>query len=71
MDRHTTLPYQMFLTLARWIDGTPTSAVTRITIILIWLKVKVMAKVKIDGHIWGLVFNRYVSFWFQGNWALF
>ena len=26
------------------------------------LKVKVMVKVKIDGHIWGLVFNQYVHF---------
>ena len=30
-------------------------------------KVKVMAKVKPDGHIWALEFNRYVSFSFRGN----
>ena len=30
-------------------------------------KVKVMAKVKPDGHIWGLQFNRYVWFSFHGN----
>ena len=31
------------------------------------IKVKVMAKVKHDGHIWGLEFNRYVCFSFRGN----
>ena len=30
-------------------------------------KVKVMARVKSDGHIWGLKFNRYACFWFHGN----
>ena len=30
-------------------------------------KVKVMAKVKPDGHIWALEFNRYVCFSFRGN----
>ena len=30
-------------------------------------KVKVMAKVKIDGYIWGLVFNQYFHFSFSGN----
>ena len=30
-------------------------------------KVKVMAKVKTDGHIWGLEFNWYVCFSFRGN----
>ena len=30
-------------------------------------KVKVMAKVKPDGHIWGLEFSRYVCFSFRGN----
>ena len=30
-------------------------------------KVKVMAKVKSDGHIWALEFNRYVCFSFRGN----
>ena len=34
-------------------------------------KVKVMAKVKPDGHIWALEFNRYVCFLFQGNWTIF
>ena len=34
-------------------------------------KVKVMAKVKTDGHIWTLEFNRYVCFSFPGNWAIF
>ena len=34
-------------------------------------KVKVMAKVKTDGHIWGLEFNRYVCFSFHGNWTIF
>ena len=34
-------------------------------------KVKVMAKVKPDGHIWALEFNRYVSFLFRGNRATF
>ena len=31
------------------------------------IKVKVMAKVEPDGHIWGLKFNRYVCFSFRGN----
>ena len=31
------------------------------------LKVKVMAKVKPDGHIWGLEFSQYVCFSFRGN----
>ena len=31
------------------------------------LKVKVMAKDKPDGHIWGLKFNWYVCFSFRGN----
>ena len=36
--------------------------------ILPWkIKVKVMVKVKPDGHIWGLEFNRYVCFSFRGN----
>ena len=35
------------------------------------LKVKVMAKVKPDGHIWGPEFNRYVCFSFHGNWTIF
>ena len=30
-------------------------------------KVKVMAKAKLDGPIWGLEFNRYVCFSFRGN----
>ena len=34
-------------------------------------KVKVMAKVKPDGHIWALEFNRYVCFSFRGNWTIF
>ena len=34
-------------------------------------KVKVMAKVKHDGRIWGLEFNRYVCFLFRGNWTIF
>ena len=34
-------------------------------------KVKVMAKVKLDGHIWALEFNRYVCFLFRGNWTIF
>ena len=34
-------------------------------------KVKVMAKVKSDCRIWGLEFNRYVSFSFRGNRTLF
>ena len=34
-------------------------------------KVKVMAKVKSDGHIWGLGFNRYVCFLFRGNRTIF
>ena len=34
-------------------------------------KVKVMAKVKTDGHIWTLEFNRYVCFSFRGNQAIF
>ena len=33
--------------------------------------VKVMAKVKPDGHIWALAFNRYVCFLFRGNRATF
>ena len=40
----------------------------------IWLwkfKVKVMAKVKPDGHIWTLEFNRYVCFSFRGNRTIF
>ena len=34
-------------------------------------KVKVMAKVKPDGHIWALEFNRYVCFSFRGNLTIF
>ena len=34
-------------------------------------KVKVMAKVKPDGHIWGLEFNQYVCFSFRGNQTIF
>ena len=34
-------------------------------------KVKVMAKVIPDGHIWALEFNRYVCFLFQGNRTIF
>ena len=34
-------------------------------------KVKVMAKVKSDGHIWALEFNRYVCFLFRGNQTIF
>ena len=34
-------------------------------------KVKVMAKVKPDGHIWSLAFNRYVCFSFCGNRTIF
>ena len=40
----------------------------------IWLwkfKVKVMAKIKPDGPIWGLEFNRYVCFSFCGNLTIF
>ena len=33
--------------------------------------VKVMAKVKPDGHIWALKFNRYVCFSFRGNRTIF
>ena len=34
-------------------------------------KVKAMAKVKADGHIWGLEFNQYACFSFRGNRAIF
>ena len=34
-------------------------------------KVKVMTKVKSDGHIWGLEFNRCVCFSFRGNQTIF
>ena len=34
-------------------------------------KVKVMAKVKPDGHIWALELNRYVCFSFRGNRTIF
>ena len=34
-------------------------------------KVKIMAKVKPDGHIWALEFNRYVCFSFRGNRTIF
>ena len=34
-------------------------------------KVKVMAKVKPDGYIWALEFNRYVCFSFRGNRTIF
>ena len=34
-------------------------------------KVKVMAKVKPDGHIWALEFNQYVCFSFRGNRTIF
>ena len=34
-------------------------------------KVKVMAKVKPDGQIWALKFNRYVCFSFRGNRTIF
>ena len=33
-------------------------------------KVKVMAKVRTDGYIWGLVFNWYVDFTGCGNWII-
>ena len=77
----------------RWVDGTPTSEVTPVTILYIftpdlWItldwdianskfvcswkfKVKVMAKVKPHGHIWGREFNRYVCFLFRGNRTIF
>ena len=35
------------------------------------IKIKVMAKVKPDGHIWGLKFNRCVCFSFRGNRTIF
>ena len=35
------------------------------------VKVKVMVKVKPDGHIWGLEFNRCVCFSFRGNRTIF
>ena len=34
-------------------------------------KVKVMTKVKPDGHIWGVEFNRCVCFSFRDNWTIF
>ena len=34
-------------------------------------KVKLMAKVKPDGHIWGIEFNRYVCFLFRGYRTIF
>ena len=34
-------------------------------------KIKVMIKVKPDGHIWGQEFNRYVCFLFRGNRTIF
>ena len=34
-------------------------------------KVKVMVKVKSDGHIWALEFNQYLCFSFRGNWTIF
>ena len=34
-------------------------------------KVKVMAKVKTDGHIWAVEFNRYVYISFRGNRTIF
>ena len=34
-------------------------------------KVKVMAKVKADGHIWALEFNRYLCLSFRGNRTIF
>ena len=34
-------------------------------------KVKVMAKVKYNGHIWGLEFIWFVCFLFRGNWTIF
>ena len=34
-------------------------------------KVKVLAKAKPNGHIWGLEFNRYVCFSFRGNQTIF
>ena len=46
----------------------------RYSIFYIWpwkFKVKVMAKVKPDGHIWALEFNRYVCFSFRGNRTIF
>ena len=35
------------------------------------IKVMAMAKVKLDSHIWGPVFNRYVYFLFRGNRTVF
>ena len=46
----------------------------RYTQFYIWpwkVKVKVMSKVKPDGHIWGLEINRYVCFLFRGNRTIF
>ena len=46
----------------------------RYSIFHIWpwkFKVKVMAKVKPDGHIWGLELNRYACFSFRGNGIIF
>ena len=34
-------------------------------------KVKIMAKVKLDGPVWGQGFNRYVCFLFHGNGTIF
>ena len=34
-------------------------------------KIKVITKVKPDGHIWGLEFNWYVCVLFCGNWTIF
>ena len=35
------------------------------------LKVKIMAKIKPTGHIWGLEFNQYVCFSFRGSQTIF
>ena len=46
----------------------------RYSIFHIWpwkFKFKVMAKVKPDGHVWGLGFNRYVCFSFRDNRTIF
>ena len=42
-------------------------SIVKVTFDLQISKVKIMVKVKLIGHIWGLEFNRYVCFSFRGN----
>ena len=39
--------------------------------LIVKIEIKVTTKIRIDGHIWGLVLNRCLFFLFHGKWAIF